>query len=185
MARVKRIRRGVVAVVAAAAVGGVVGSLPVVHHAQVQPTVTAIDPASLYNSAQQKFAAGDVAGGLESLKQSLIVAPADAESLALQSVWSDQVDDAATGKAALSRLSMINPTLATSVRNITAGVSAAAAIVPSTSPAPASAHSPGASPRDGRCAASPLPEEVAQRRGLSGVAPSVVGVGRDPATTRR
>ncbi len=138
MARVKRIRRGVVAVVAAAAVGGVVGSLPVVHHAQVQPTVTAIDPASLYNSAQQKFASGDVAGGLESLKQSLIVAPADADSLALQSVWSDQVDDAATGKAALSRLSMINPTLATSVRNITAGVSAAAAIVPSTSPAPAS-----------------------------------------------
>ena len=72
VARVKRIRRGVVAVVAAAAVGGVVGSLPVVHHAQVQPTVTAIDPASLYNSAQQKFASGDVAGGLESLKQSLI-----------------------------------------------------------------------------------------------------------------
>lgn len=125
-------RAAVVAVIAAATVGGVVGSLPVIDRAEVHPTVTPFDQASLYNSAQQKFATGDVTGGLDVLKQALLIAPADADSLALQSVWADQVDDAATSKAALNKLSALDKTLAASVRNIVAGVSSAAAIVPST-----------------------------------------------------
>lgn len=134
MTRVKRFRYTAVAVIAAAAVGGGLGALPTVDHTPVHTTATSIDPASLYNSAQQKFAGGDVAGGLDVLKQALTVAPADADSLALQAVWADQADDSGTSKAALSRLTMINPTLATTARNIIEGVTAAAAIVPDTTP---------------------------------------------------
>ncbi|MGV9709429.1 YdcF family protein [Gordonia sp. NPDC003424] len=126
----------VVAVVASAVVGGAVGALPVVDHSAtgVRPVATATDAPGLYNSAQQKFAAGDVPGGLDAIKQLLAVTPIDANALALQSIWSDQADDAVTSKAALNRLGGLNPALATAVRNIITGVSAAAQIVPDTAP---------------------------------------------------
>ncbi|MCX2963634.1 YdcF family protein [Gordonia sp. NPDC062954] len=137
MTRVKRARLAAVGVVATAAVGGlVIGALPVDHSAQpgVRPAVTAMDPSTFYNSAQQKFAAGDVTGGLESLQQMLSVVPVDPYALALQAIWSAQVDDAAGSDAALAKLNGINRTLHTTARNIIAGVDAAAQIVPDTSP---------------------------------------------------
>lgn len=88
----------------------------------------------MYNAAQQKFASGDVAGGLEQLKQYLVVAPIDADALALQAIWGVQGGDATAGQAALSRLAGINPALATTARNIIDGVDAAAKIVPDTAP---------------------------------------------------
>ncbi|MBD0860595.1 YdcF family protein [Gordonia sp. zg691] len=125
------------ATIAVAALGGVaVGSLPA-DGVSVVTTASAVDPAGLYNSAQSKFAGGDVTGGLDLLQQVLAVAPADTDALALQAVWADQVEDA-VGRSALSRLSMMNPMLATTARNVISGVATAAAIVPDTTPKPVS-----------------------------------------------
>lgn len=120
-----------------AAIGGlVVGVLPFDHAAgvDVRPAVTAVDPSTFYNSAQQKFAAGDVTGGLQSLKEMLAVVPVDPYALALQAIWSAQADDEAAGQAALTRLNGINRTLHTTARDIISGVEVAAQIVPETSP---------------------------------------------------
>ncbi|MFE0748667.1 YdcF family protein [Gordonia sp. NPDC058843] len=126
------------ATIAVAGLGGVaVGTLPG-PDASVVTTASAIDPAGLYNNAQSKFAGGDVAGGLELLQQVLAVAPADSDALALQTIWSDQLDDVVVGRSALNRLSMMNPALATTARNIISGVATAAQIVPSTTPKPVS-----------------------------------------------
>ncbi|MDL9946372.1 YdcF family protein [Gordonia sp. ABSL11-1] len=123
------------AVIACAGIGGVaIGAMPVVAEPHVTTVATAVDPATLYNSAQQKFAAGDVAGGLEAIKQALAIIPVDPDALALQAIWSEQADDAATSRAALNRLGGVNPALATAARNIIDGVNAAAQIVPDTSP---------------------------------------------------
>ncbi|MCT1352093.1 YdcF family protein [Gordonia sp. p3-SID1431] len=134
MTRVKRRKLAAAATIAVAALGGVaVGTLPG-PDASVVTTASAMDPAGLYNSAQSKFAGGDVAGGLELLQQVLAVAPADTDALALQAIWSDQVDDVVAGRSALNRLSMMNPSLATTARNIISGVATAAQIVPDTTP---------------------------------------------------
>ncbi|AZG46424.1 YdcF family protein [Gordonia insulae] len=123
------------AVIAVAGIGGVaVGTMPVVSERSVATVATTVDPAQLYNSAQQKFAAGDVPGGLDAIKQALSIVPVDPDALALQAIWSDQADDAATRQAALARLGGINPALATAARNIIEGVAAAAQIVPDTTP---------------------------------------------------
>lgn len=138
MTRVKRRKIAAAATIAVAALGGVaVGTLPA-ESASVVTTASAIDPAGLYNEAQSKFAGGDVAGGLELLQQVLAVAPADSHALALQAIWSDQLDDVVVGRSALNRLSMMNPGLATTARNIISGVATAAQIVPSTTPQPVS-----------------------------------------------
>lgn len=138
MTRVKRRKIAAAATIAVAALGGVaVGTLPA-ENASVVTTASAIDPAGLYNEAQSKFAGGDVAGGLELLQQVLAVAPADSHALALQAIWSDQLDDVVVGRSALNRLSMMNPGLATTARNIISGVATAAQIVPSTTPQPVS-----------------------------------------------
>ncbi|MGK2318815.1 YdcF family protein [Gordonia rhizosphera] len=136
MTRVKRVVAAAV-VVGAAAVGGfAIGALPVDQSGVpgVRPTVTSVDSASLYNSAQQRFATGDVVGGLDAIKQMLTVSPVDGDALALQAIWSDQAADEATRRAALTRLTAINPLLATTARDIIEGVSAAAQIVPDTTP---------------------------------------------------
>ncbi|MYR07230.1 YdcF family protein [Gordonia sp. SID5947] len=123
------------AVIAVAGIGGVgVGTMPLVSERSVAPAATSVDPATLYNSAQQKFAAGDVAGGLDAIKQALAIIPVDPDALALQAIWSDQADDVATRQAALARLRGINPALATAARNINEGVAEAARIVPDTTP---------------------------------------------------
>ncbi|MFT4396622.1 YdcF family protein [Gordonia lacunae] len=138
MTRVKRRKIAAAATIAVAALGGVaVGTLPA-ENVSVVTTASAIDPAGLYNEAQSKFAGGDVAGGLELLQQVLAVAPADSHALALQAIWSDQLDDVVVGRSALNRLSMMNPGLATTARNIISGVATAAQIVPSTTPQPVS-----------------------------------------------
>ncbi|MCG7633449.1 YdcF family protein [Gordonia McavH-238-E] len=150
MTRVKRRKLAAAATIAVAALGGVaVGTLPA-QDASVVTTASAIDPAGLYNDAQSKFAGGDVTGGLELLQQVLAVAPADSDALALQAVWADQVEDVVAGRSApgaqragqvqsaLNRLSMMNPALATTARNIISGVATAAQIVPSTTPRPVS-----------------------------------------------
>lgn len=121
-------------ILVAAVGGGVIGTMPVVGHHDVVPRATSLDSSALYNDAQKKFAAGDVAGGLDALKQVVAVAPADAQAIALQAIWSDQVDDSAAMQAALNKLSMMNPALATTARNIIAGVADAAKIVPDTTP---------------------------------------------------
>ncbi|MDL9935204.1 YdcF family protein [Gordonia sp. ABSL1-1] len=121
---------------AAAIGGGVIGTMPALTSAgpDVVRAADALDSTALYNEAQAKFAAGDVPGGLASLKKAIDVAPADAQALALQVVWADQAGDAATGRSALRRLSLMNPALATTARNIVDGVANAAAIVPDVSP---------------------------------------------------
>ncbi|WP_238420526.1 YdcF family protein [Gordonia sp. 'Campus'] len=126
------------ATIAVAALGGVaVGTLPA-QDASVVTTASAVDPAGLYNSAQSKFGGGDVAGGLDLLQQVLAIAPADTDALALQAIWADQIDDVVVVRSALNRLSMMNPMLATTARNIIAGVTTAAQIVPATTPQPVS-----------------------------------------------
>ncbi|MBD1320006.1 YdcF family protein [Gordonia hankookensis] len=135
MTRVAKRRAAALAVIAFAGLGGVaVGAVPVVSERSVAPAATTVDPATLYNSAQQKFAAGDVPGGLDAIKQALAIIPVDPDALALQAVWSDQAGDATTRQAALSRLRGVNPALATAARNINDGVAAAAQIVPDTTP---------------------------------------------------
>ena len=135
-------KRAAIATIAASAISGaVIGTLPVTSPAPVRPTVTTVDPAQLYNAAQEKFTGGDVAAGLEAIKQVLAVAPADSDALALQAVWSDQVQDASSTQAALKRLSVLNPALASSVRNIIAAVADAAGIVPDASPKTVSGRS--------------------------------------------
>lgn len=125
----------VIAVAASALVGGAVGAQPVVDQVSgIRPVVTAVDAPGLYNSAQQKFASGDVPGGLDALEQLLALTPVDANALALQSIWADQADDSVTSKAALNRLGGLNSALATASRNIITGVSTAAQIVPDTAP---------------------------------------------------
>ncbi|MFW0783023.1 YdcF family protein [Gordonia sp. CPCC 206044] len=125
------------AIVASAAVGGLIaGTMPVdrVDGVGVRNLATSTDPVSLYNSAQQKFAAGDIPGGLDALEQVLTLSPVDGEALALQAIWSDQLDDATTRAAALRRLGGVNPRLAATARNIIDGVDAAAQIVPDPAP---------------------------------------------------
>ncbi len=143
--KVKRLKLAAIGMVAASAVGGsVIGAMPEASAAPSAttpsttapsgaPTAGAVDPGALYNTAQQKFAAGDVPAGLDALKRVLAVAPADGDALALQAIWSDQADDAATSAAALKRLSTLNGALATSARNVISAVTDAAAIVPDVS----------------------------------------------------
>ncbi|GAC67056.1 YdcF family protein [Gordonia soli] len=124
-----------IAAVATAAVGGAaVAALPVIDHSHVQTVATTIDPAELYNAAQKKFASGDVTGGLDGIRQTLAVAPADGDALALQAIWSEQAEDATTRDAALRRLGLVNPKLAATARAVISGVTAGAAIVPDTTP---------------------------------------------------
>ncbi|NDK88586.1 YdcF family protein [Gordonia desulfuricans] len=135
MTRVKRFRYVAAGVIVASAVtGAAVGSIPVGEHPRVQTVAVATDPATLYNDAQQKFGTGDVTGGLDALRQAVTLSPADGQSLALQAIWSDQVDDASTASAALRRLAVVNPLLAGTARTVTEAVTAAAAIVPATQP---------------------------------------------------
>lgn len=134
----KRFRLAAAATIAVAALGGVaVGSLPT-GGSSVVTVVDAVDPAGLYNDAQSKFASGDVAGGLAALQKALTLAPADTDALALQAIWADQMDDAAVSNAALGRLRVLNPLLATTARNVISGVATAAQIVPDTTPKPVS-----------------------------------------------
>lgn len=131
----RRFRRTTVVVLAASAITGVVvGTLPSSSEYHLTTAAVSVDPATLYNAAQQKFSAGDVPAGLTDLQQALTLSPADGQSLALQAIWADQVSDTAVGKAAVNRLSVINPLLAKTARSIIDGVTAAAAIVPSTEP---------------------------------------------------
>ncbi|MGC4933259.1 YdcF family protein [Gordonia sp. DT30] len=142
MSRVKRnFRRTAVGVLALSAIGGAaVGTLPTSHESAVTTAAVTVDPASLYNAAQQKFAAGDVAGGLGDLKQAVTLNPADSQSLALQAIWADQISDDALGKAALNRLTVVDSRLAKTTRNVIDGVTKAAAIVPSTTARPVSGN---------------------------------------------
>ncbi|SDU73845.1 hypothetical protein SAMN04488548_1344046 [Gordonia westfalica] len=134
----KRFRLAAAATIAVAALGGVaVGSLPT-GGSSVVTVVDAVDPAGLYNDAQSKFASGDVAGGLAALQKALTLAPADTDALALQAIWADQMDDAAVSNAALGRLRVLNPLLATTARNVISGVATAAQIIPDTTPKPVS-----------------------------------------------
>lgn len=131
----RRFKLAAAATVAVAAIGGgVIGTMPVLGNHDVVPVATTLDASSMYNDAQKKFAAGDVAGGLAALKQVVSMAPADAEAIALQAIWSDQLGDSSGVQGALSKLSMMNPQLATIARNIISGVEAAAKIVPDTTP---------------------------------------------------
>ncbi|WP_168701441.1 YdcF family protein [Gordonia paraffinivorans] len=130
-----------VATIAAAALGGVaVGCLPA-ESSRVVTTASAVDPAGLYNEAQSRFAAGDVAGGLAALRQALTLAPTDTDALALQAIWADQAEDAAARSAALGRLGVLEPRLATTARNVIAGVATAAGLVPDTNPKPVTGRS--------------------------------------------
>ncbi|GAB11368.1 hypothetical protein GOARA_068_00270 [Gordonia araii NBRC 100433] len=97
-------------------------------------TADAIDPAGLYNSAQKKFAARDVTGGLADLKSMLAMTTNDPDALTLQAVWADQESDAATRDAALQKLTTVRPSAAGAARSLVEGVASAAAIIPSTSP---------------------------------------------------
>lgn len=97
-------------------------------------TADAVDAPGLYNSAQKKFAARDIPGGLADIKSMLAVTANDPDALALQAVWADQESDAATRDAALTKLSSVRASVATQIRGLIDGVTAAAAIVPSTSP---------------------------------------------------
>nr|WP_237707900.1 YdcF family protein [Hoyosella subflava] len=122
-----------VSAVACAALGGnATSTLPPAGSANVVHVSTEMDAAGLYNRAQVKFAAHDAAGGLADLKSMLAMTSSDADALALQAIWSEQIEDAAARDAALSRLSDINPAAALTARNVIDGVNAAAQIVPST-----------------------------------------------------
>ncbi|GED96097.1 hypothetical protein nbrc107697_01360 [Gordonia crocea] len=136
----RRLGVGLVAVGLAAAGGAALGTLPngspsIVH------TADAVEPMGLYNNAQKKFAARDVAGGLADLKSMLAITANDPDALALQAIWADQEGDATTRDGALQRLTMVRPTAASQARGLVEGVTAAAAIVPSTSPVSAPAGS--------------------------------------------
>ncbi|WP_050949886.1 YdcF family protein [Gordonia effusa] len=138
MTRVKTPRRFKIvaaSAIAVAAIGGtVVDTLPQTSTVSVTHTADTVDAGKLYNSAQKKFAAGDVTGGLTDLSTALRVVANDADALALQAIWADQADDAKTRDAALTRLSGVNSAAATTARNIIDGVTAAAAIIPDTTP---------------------------------------------------
>ncbi len=135
MKRTQRFKIIATSAVAIAALGGAaVGTMPLVSEQHVSAAATSVDVASLYNSAQKKFAARNVTGGLADLASALKVVGNDADALALQAIWSDQADDTTTRDAALTKLSTVNSATATSARNIIEGVTAAAAIVPDTSP---------------------------------------------------
>ncbi|CAM3667556.1 YdcF family protein [Smaragdicoccus niigatensis] len=95
------------------------------------------DAAGLYNQAQQKFTNREAAGGLAALQQMLALTPNNADALALQAIWSEQLDDTGTRDAALSRLAQVDSAKAQTARNVIDGVNFAAAIVPSTQPVPA------------------------------------------------
>ncbi|MCW4353056.1 YdcF family protein [Hoyosella sp. YIM 151337] len=96
--------------------------------------VSAADAANLYNRAQAKFTARDAAGGLADLRAMLAITPDDVDALALQAIWSEQLDDAATRDGALSALERVDSAAAQMARNVIDGVNAAAQIVPSTQP---------------------------------------------------
>ncbi|MGV9670728.1 YdcF family protein [Gordonia sp. NPDC003504] len=130
----RRYRRLAIGAVAVASLGGVVVATQPTDDGGLRPVAVSVDPSSLYNSAQQRFAAGDVAGGLTELRQVLTLSPGDGQSLALQAIWADQIDDADTGRTALDRLTVVNPLLVATARRVIAGVTDAAAIVPSTEP---------------------------------------------------
>ncbi|MFW0788193.1 YdcF family protein [Gordonia sp. CPCC 205333] len=131
----RRFKIAAAGVIAAAAIGGtVVGTLPQTSTTSVTHTADTVDAGKLYNSAQKKFASGDVTGGLADLATALKAVANDADALALQAIWSDQADDTATRDAALTKLSTVNSTAAATARNVIDGVSAAAAIIPDTAP---------------------------------------------------
>ncbi|MBB3037263.1 YdcF family protein [Hoyosella altamirensis] len=131
--RVAKLGLVTASVVACAALGGQATSLVPPHRsATVAHASSEMDAAGLYNRAQVKFAAHDASGGLADLKSMLAMTSGDADALALQAIWSEQIEDAATRDAALRRLSDINPAAALTARNVIDGVNAAAQIVPST-----------------------------------------------------
>ncbi len=129
---------GAVALAIAATGGVALGTLPNGSPSIVR-TADAVDPAGMYNSAQKKFAARDIAGGLADLKSMLTMTANDPDALALQAIWADQEADSATRDAALQKLTMVRPSAATQTRSLVEGVTTAAAIVPSTSPVSAPA----------------------------------------------
>lgn len=100
----------------------------------MRPAADIVDAGKLYNSAQKKFAAGQVTEGLTDLAAAVKAIGNDADALALQAIWSDQVDDTATRDSALGKLSTVNATAAATARNAIAGVTAAAVLVPDTVP---------------------------------------------------
>ncbi|NMO01686.1 YdcF family protein [Gordonia sp. TBRC 11910] len=135
MNRGRRFKVVAVGTVVAAAVGGAaVGALPVAQSTSITHTADSIDAGKLYNSAQKKFEAGDVTGGLTDLASAVKVAGNDADILALQAIWSDQVDDTTARNTALTKLASTNATAAATARNIIDGVTAAAALVPDARP---------------------------------------------------
>ncbi|QKT09306.1 YdcF family protein [Gordonia sp. X0973] len=136
----RRFLVGTAAVLVAGGGGLAIGALPngspnVVH------TADAVDPAGLYNSAQKKFAARDVTGGLTDITSMLALTANDPDALALQAIWGDQQSDAATRDRALQKLTTVRITAANSIRGLIEGVNQAAAIVPSTTPVSAPAGS--------------------------------------------
>ncbi|MBN4926884.1 YdcF family protein [Hoyosella rhizosphaerae] len=97
-------------------------------------TATTADVITFYNSAQSKFARHDAVGGLADIKRALTIDTTDVDSLQLQVIWAEQVDDTVTRDAALRTLDTVDPSAAQTARNVIAGVDAAAQIVPSTDP---------------------------------------------------
>ncbi|MBD8506718.1 YdcF family protein [Hoyosella sp. G463] len=111
------------------------GPLPPTGPVVVVNSATEADAATLYNSAQARFAAHDATGGLADLERVLAITPNDAEALALQAIWAEQANDPDTRDAALNHLANLDPAAAQTARDVINGVDAAARIVPSTSPA--------------------------------------------------
>jgi uncharacterized SAM-binding protein YcdF (DUF218 family) len=136
----KRVAVGLMALSVAATGGTVLGSMPNGSPGIVR-TADAVDAPGLYNSAQKKFAARDITGGLADIKSMLALTANDPDALALQAIWSDQEADSATRDAALQKLGMVRASAATQARGLVDGVTSAAAIVPSTSPVSAPAGS--------------------------------------------
>ncbi|MFJ9367852.1 YdcF family protein [Nocardia sp. NPDC101769] len=93
------------------------------------------DPAALYNSAQDNFAAGNEAAGLADLRQLLSESPNDAQALALQAIWSDYTGDIITRELALNRLNGVDGRLADGTRNLFRAIGAAVGTLPNPIPA--------------------------------------------------
>ncbi|MEU6580318.1 YdcF family protein [Nocardia sp. NPDC046763] len=93
------------------------------------------DPAALYNSAQDNFAAGNEAAGLADLRRLLSETPDDAQALALQAIWSDYTGDIITREVALNRLNGVDGRLADGTRNLFRAIGAAVGTLPNPIPA--------------------------------------------------
>lgn len=163
-------RLAAIGVIAAAVVGGgAVGALPMSSPVTMRPAADIVDAGKLYNSAQKKFAAGQVTEGLTDLAAAVKAIGNDADSLALQAIWSDQVDDTATRDSALGKLSTLNAAAAATARNAIAGIAAAAALVPDTAPESAGAKTAIVVSGSGAGAAE-LVKRAAAARSQAGVA---------------